>query len=332
MRRKRWQPIDRHTAPLRELQRRAEAMTRGDFSALGQPVGGEPEVEALRRAMDVMGEHIEQAQVGMQQYVAALTDAQEAERERVARELHDDTVQRLIALSQAVERVQRAVSRDERDRAIERLAALRTEITATVQSLRMIIGDLRPPALEDLGLIAAIELFLQRSDDHDAPAVTFNVEGSERRLDPSSEIALFRIIQEAWSNIERHAGAQQVMITLHYGHDALDVEIADDGRGFVPPRADVSEPGKFGLRGMQERATLVGGTLEIESAPGKGTRLLVRMPYPGVAGRDPICNMVVGPDALSAEHNGQIFRFCSHACRDLFLAEPGRYVAARTST
>jgi signal transduction histidine kinase/YHS domain-containing protein len=204
------------------------------------------------------------------------------------------------------------------------LATLRGEITATVQSLRTIIGGLRPPALEDLGLIAAIDLFLQRSSD--GPQVTIDVEGSERRLDPSSEIALFRIVQEAWNNIQRHADAQHVVITLRYGRHALHVEIVDDGRGFVPPRPDASEPGRFGLRGMQERALLVGGTLEIESAPGKGTRLRVRMPYPGVAGRDPICNMVVGPDALSATYNGQLYRFCSHACRDLFLAEPERYV------
>ncbi len=309
---------------MRDLQQRAEAMTRGDFSALGQPVGGGEAVEALRRALDVMGEHVEQAQVGMQQYVAALTNAQEAERERVARELHDDTVQRLIALGQGVERAQRALNRDDRALAGERLATLRSDITATVQSLRTIIADLRPPALEDLGLIAAIELFLQRSGS--TPTATISVEGKGRRLDPSSEIALFRIVQEAWSNIGRHANAQHVRITFRYAADALHVEIADDGQGFVPPRMEGSPPGKFGLRGMGERAALVGGSLQIRSAPGEGTRIEVQMPYPGVAGRDPICNMVVGPDALSTTYNGQIYRFCSHACRDLFEAEPARYI------
>ncbi len=309
---------------MRDLQQRAEAMTRGDFSALGQPVGGGEAVEALRRALDVMGEHVEQAQVGMQQYVAALTNAQEAERERVARELHDDTVQRLIALGQGVERAQRALDRNDQPLANERLATLRSDITATVQSLRTIIADLRPPALEDLGLIAAIELFLQRSGP--TPTATISVKGRERRLDPSSEIALFRIVQEAWSNIQRHADAQHVQINFRYAADALHVEIADDGRGFTPPRAEGSPPGKFGLRGMYERAALVGGSLRINSAPGTGTRISIHMPYPGVAGRDPICNMVVGPDAISATYNGQIYRFCSHACRDLFVAEPARYV------
>ncbi len=328
MKRKRWQPREPYARSLRELRRRAEAMTKGDFSTLGQPVGGSHEVEALRRAMDVMGVHIEQAQVSMQDYIAMLTNAQEIERERVARELHDDTVQRLIALGQGVERVQRAL---ERDPALttERLAALRSEITAAVQSLRVIIGGLRPPVLDDLGLIPAVELLLQHSVD--APQVSVNVEGVERRLDPRGELALFRIIQEAWSNIQRHAQASYVNINLRYGHDALDVEIIDDGRGFVPPAPGTPGRRTFGLIGMQERATLVGGSLRIDSAPGRGTRLQVRIPYPSMAERDPICDMLVGPDALSAEYQGVVYRFCSHACRDLFTAEPERYARRTTA-
>jgi signal transduction histidine kinase/YHS domain-containing protein len=327
-RRKRWRPQTSHTQSLRELQSRAEAMAKGDFSALGQPVNGSREIEALRRAMDVMGAHIEQAQVGMQDYIAALTNAQEAERERVARELHDDTVQRLIALGQGVERVQRALQRDT-TLAAERLQALRSDIMATVQSLRTIISGLRPPVLDDLGLTAAIETLLQHSDS--APKVTINIEGDERRLDPRSELALFRIIQEAWSNILRHAAAHRVKITLRYREDALEVEIVDDGRGFVTPVPSIRGHHRFGLIGMQERATLAGGSLQINSRPGQGTHLHVRMPYPGVASRDPICNMLVGPDGLSTEYNGITYRFCSHACRDLFLTEPERYINETTT-
>lgn len=322
-RRKGWQR-DPHIRPLHELQRRAEAMTRGDFSTLGQPVGGSREMEDLRRAMDVMGAHVEQAQIGMQAYIAALTTAQEAERGRLARELHDDTVQRLIALGQGVERVQRALERDP-ERADERLRALRTEITAMVQALRNTIGDLRPPALEELGLLPAVELMLQRNRD-DAPQVTVDVQGEERRLDPQSELALFRIIQEAWNNILRHADAKHAGITFTYNHAALDVTIADDGRGFIAAPDGRSQPGRFGLLGMQERALLVGGSVTIDSQPGQGTRLQIHMPYPGVDGRDPICDMLVGPDALSSEYRGAVYRFCSQACRDLFIAQPERYV------
>ncbi len=322
-RRKGWQRQDPHDAPLRELQRRAEAMTRGDFSMLGQSVGGTSEIEDLRRAMDVMGAHVEQAQVGMQAYIAALTTAQEAERGRVARDLHDDTVQRLVALGQGVERVQRAIERDP-VLAVERLKGLRSEIIAMVQSVRTIIGDLRPPALEELGLLPAVELLLQRNAD-DAPQVTVEVVGQERRLDPQSELAVFRIIQEAWSNVRRHAQARHVAIEFRYGKDALDVSFEDDGKGFDPSLAG-SQRGHFGLLGMQERAMLVGGRVEITSAPETGTVLRVHVPYPGVAGRDPICDMLVGPEALSSEYRSEIYRFCSQACRDLFVAQPERYI------
>ncbi len=323
-RRKGWQQRDPHIAPLRELQRRAEAMTRGDFSALGQPVGGTFEIEDLRRAMDVMGAHVEQAQVGMQAYIAALTTAQEAERGRVARELHDDTVQRLIALGLGVERVQRAL---ERDPAVagERLKALRSEITAMVQSVRTVIGDLRPPALEELGLLPAVELLLKRNAD-ELPRVHVQVHGTERRLDPQSELALFRIIQEAWSNVRRHAQAADVTIDFRYDRAGLHVTFADNGRGFNLQANGRSSRERFGLLGMQERAMLVGGTVHITSAPNEGTRLDVSMPYPGVDGRDPICDMLVGPDALSSEYRSHIYRFCSQACRDLFDAQPERYV------
>ena len=298
-------------------------MTRGDFSTLGKPVGGSAELEDVRRAMDVLGEHVEQAQRGMQAYISALTAAQEAERGRLARELHDDTVQRMIALGQGVERVERALDRD-LVQARDRLHTLRGEITAAVQALRLVIGDLRPPALEELGLLPAVELLLRRGGD-EAPGVSVDVAGQQRRLDPQSELALFRIIQEAWTNVQHHAGARQISLVFRYGRDALELVFQDDGRGFDPAAPEGARRG-LGLLGMRERAEQRGGSLVIESAPGQGTRITVRMPYPGVGGRDPICDMVVGPDDISAEYRGAVYRFCSQACRDLFMADPGRYV------
>ncbi|WP_026370410.1 ATP-binding protein [Kallotenue papyrolyticum] len=316
---------DAHTRALRELRRRAEAMTRGDFSALGRPVGGDRDVEDLRRAMDVLGAHVQQAQLGMQDYIAALTTAQEAERGRLARELHDDTVQRLVALGQGVERAQRLLTRDVAA-AHERLNALRAEITALVQAVRAMIGDLRPPALEELGLLPAIELLIRRNAES-IPAITITTAGQPRRLEPQSELALFRIVQEALRNAQQHAQASQVTIALHYGPDSLEAIIADDGRGFKPPATGEAARGHFGLLSMQERAQLAGGSLTIESAPGQGTRLTVRLPYPGYGGRDPICDMPVGPEAISVTYAGALYRFCSPACRDLFLTEPARYAA-----
>lgn len=319
-----WQPRQRQAHALRELLRRSEAMTRGDFSALGQPIGGARAIEDLRRAIDVMGVHIEQAQLGMRSYIAALTTAQEAERGRIARELHDDTVQQLVAIGQGIERVQRMIERDP-DQAVSRLSALRSDVTAMVQSVRAVIADLRPPALDELGLLPAVELLLKRNGN-EQPHVEVQVTGQLRRLDAQSELALFRIIQEGWSNIRRHANATNVEIVFRYRRNALHVTIADNGRGFVVPGSGAVRQGGWGLLGMQERAGLVGAALGIESQPGQGTRIEIQMPYLGQEGRDPVCGMEVGPDAISLEHADRLYRFCSQACYDLFAAHPERYL------
>lgn len=311
---------------LRVLQRRAESMTRGDMSAQGEAVCEIQAVEDLRRAIDVLGMHTEQGLRTQHAYIAALSTAQEAERGRLARELHDEVVQHLIALGHSVERATRLLERDPVE-AVERLRAVRSSITTLVGDLRALIGDLRPPALDELGLLPAVELLLQqpaRSDEE--PEVTLVVQGEERRLAPQSELALFRIVQEAWNNIRRHARARQADFTFTYTNSALVAAISDDGVGFVAA-LDETPDGHWGLRGMRERAELTGGTLAVTSHEGSGTRIDIVIPYPGVDGRDPVCGMEVGSEALGAEHVGKLYRFCSPACRDLFLAQPRSYIA-----
>jgi signal transduction histidine kinase/YHS domain-containing protein len=308
---------------LRALQRRAEAMAHGDLSTLGEPISDVPELEDLRRALDVLGAHTEQGLRSQHAYIAALSTAQEAERARLARELHDEIVQQLIALGHSVDRVQRLLDRDVAQ-AAERLHGMRMNITALVDELRTIIGDLRPPALDELGLLPAVELLLQRTRQG-GPEVTLVVQGQERRLAPQSELALFRIVQEAWSNIRLHAHARQADFNFRYTPEGLVVTIADDGIGFSPPMVEQAPDGHWGLRGMRERTELTGGSLRVTSQPEHGTRIVVTIPYPGVGGRDPVCGMPVGPEALGAEYAGQLYRFCSPACRDLFLAQPTHY-------
>jgi signal transduction histidine kinase/YHS domain-containing protein len=312
-------------AVLRALQRRAEALARGEIGELGQAINAAPAVEDLRRAIEVLGAHTTQGLQHQHAYIAALSTAQEAERGRIARELHDDAVQQLIVLAQGVDRIQRLLERADIASARERLHTMRGNITALVDALRTVISDLRPPALEELGLLPAVELLLQRGDVG-GPTIALHVQGSARRLAPQSELALFRIIQEAWSNIRRHAHADHADVTFRYGADRLAVTITDDGVGFAPSPA-AAPAGHWGVRGMRERAELAGGALEVVSTPGQGTRLTIAIPYPGVDDRDPVCGMSVGPDAVGATHNEQIYRFCSPACRDLFLAQPQQYVA-----
>jgi two-component system sensor histidine kinase UhpB len=311
---------------LRALQQRAEQMARGDLCELGQAVCDVPVLEDLRRAIDVLGAHTKQGLQHQHAYIAALSTAQEAERGRLARELHDEVVQQLVALGHSVDRVQRMLERGEGEQAATRLHTMRSSITAMVGELRTVIGDLRPPALEELGLLPAVELLLQRGGEG-APDVALLVQGDERRLAPQSELALFRIIQEAWSNIRRHARAAHVEVTFCYTADGLVVRVIDDGFGFTPPREAESPDGHWGVRGMRERAELTGGQIELASEPGQGTTLTVHIPYPGVDGRDPVCGMSVGPEALGAEHEGALYRFCSPACRDLFRAQPQHYGA-----
>jgi signal transduction histidine kinase/YHS domain-containing protein len=312
-----------YIAALQELQRRAEAMAQGDLSLLGQPVSDLPAVDDLRRAIDVLGAHTEQGLRGQHAYIAAISTAQEAERGRLARELHDEIVQQLIALGHSVDRVQWLLERDVAQ-ATDRLQTMRTSITGLVDELRTIIGDLRPPALDELGLLPAVELLLQRTRQG-GPEVTLLVQGDVRRLAPQSELALFRIVQETWSNIRRHAQARQADFTFNYSPDGLVVTISDDGIGFAPPTDEEAPNGHWGLRGIRERTELTGGTLRVTSQPGRGTQIVVSIPYPGVGGRDPVCGMSVEPDALGAESAGQLYRFCSPACRDLFLAQPTHY-------
>ena len=310
---------------LQQLQRHAEAMTRGDLSGIGQSLSDIGAVEDVRRAIDVLGMHTEQGLRSQHAYIAALSTAQEAERSRLARELHDEVVQQLIALGHGIDRVQRLLERDV-DQATERLGAMRTSVTTLVDELRAIIGNLRPPALEELGLLPAVELMIQHNREG-GPEVNLVVRGEERRLAPQSELALFRIIQESWSNIRRHAQARHADYIFTYTQPYLLVTISDDGSGFHPPIDAEVPDGHWGLRGMRERAELTGGTLTLTSAPGQGTRIDIHIPYPGVNGRDPVCGMSVGPEAIGAEHAGDLYRFCSPACRDLFIAQPQHYIA-----
>lgn len=205
--------------------------------------------------------------------------AQEEERKRIARELHDEWAQTLAALAVNLDQASKLLPRD---MAYQKQQLNRTHTMAVdaLKSLRQLILDLRPAMLDDLGLVPTIRWYAETHLETDGMAVDFHVTGSQRRLAPEIETALFRIAQEAINNIEKHAQAKRVAIDLEFQTDRVSMSIQDDGRGFDVDQALPSEGRTrgLGLLGMRERAALLGGSLRINSQPGHGTRCWVEVP------------------------------------------------------
>lgn len=268
--------------PLEELGARASRIAWGDFSAVGEPVGGIAEIDDLRVTLNQMADRIRAYQSAMHDYVAAVTQGQEDERLRLGHELHDDTVQSLIVLSQDLERLQRRIPPAAEDLQ-ETATGLRESVNTIITSLRRYIGDLRPVYLEDLGLIPALEKLVEDVGLSQKIKTEFTVTGAAERLPANTELAIFRIVQEALKNVQQHALASQVKVRLETSADGVTGYVEDNGVGFAGPEtpSDLAELGHFGLMGMQERVTLLGGWLSIGSEPGKGTRIVFHVPLEG---------------------------------------------------
>jgi signal transduction histidine kinase len=264
--------------PLQQLDEQATRAGQGDYAALAQPIGGISGVQTLHATLAQMADEIRRYQRSIQSYAAAITRSQEDERSRIARELHDETVQALIALDQRTQMIERICQRDPQAAAVK-LSELRDMTADTIAEVRRVIRNLRPIYLEDLGLVPAIEMLTQSVDELAGLRATLIVEGEIQRLAPERELALYRIVQEALNNVVKHAQAQHVEVKLNYG-DQLTVLIRDDGRGFdLPDRADaLSEQGHFGLIGMRERAELIAAQLTIHSSSGAGTAIELQLP------------------------------------------------------
>jgi signal transduction histidine kinase len=258
--------------PLQKLDTQADRIGQGDFDAVAESVGGVKEIEDLRRTLDRMARQVQRYQAALEGYLGALTQAQEEERARLARELHDGTVQTLIALGQQTQLVQRVLGRD-RDRAAARLAGLRKMIGEAVEEVRRVSRALRPLYLEELGLVPALEMPARET------GAVFWINGSTRRLGADQELALYRIAQEALSNTQRHAKARQINMSLTFVEESVTLRVQDDGTGFLVPGnfTEFARNGHFGLLGMHERAQHAGGRLTLTSAVGHGTVVEVRL-------------------------------------------------------
>lgn len=269
-----WFGIRKVVQPLQSLEKKATQLGWGDFEAIEESVGGINEIQRLQTELIHMARKVQLAQQSLRGYLSAVTTGQEEERRRLARDLHDDTIQSLIALNQQIQLAQMSAANNG---STDKLSTMQHMAEQIVADLRRLTRDLRPIYLEDLGLIPALEMLARDMSQTTSVSLTFEKVGRERRLLPNVELALYRIAQEGLSNVIRHAQADQAKVSLQFAAGEVKLTIRDDGQGFAVPEspAEMAPSGHFGLLGVQERAEAIGARLQLESTPEAGTWLQV---------------------------------------------------------
>jgi PAS domain S-box-containing protein len=214
----------------------------------------------------------------LRDYVQQVTRAQEEERKRISHELHDDTIQALIALSRQLDALATLKSLPEDIR--EKLEKLWSQADNIVHGVRRLSQDLRPAAIDRLGLLPAIRWLAEESERYSGIKTRVMVIGKEIKLPEESAIAMFRITQEALRNVWKHSGATRAGIIVEFHSRKTRITICDNGKGFTLSGqvGDLAKLGKLGLAGMEERMQLIGGSLSLESVPGRGTTIMVEAP------------------------------------------------------
>ncbi|MTI61433.1 MAG: histidine kinase [Firmicutes bacterium] len=200
--------------------------------------------------------------------------AQEDERGRVSREIHDGPAQSIANLVFRVELTQKLMDKD-LNKAKKELKDLKKSIRLSMQEVRRIIYNLRPMSLDDLGLIPTLNRYIDRYIDQTGIIINFNVSGTEKRLPKSYEVTIFRLIQEGLNNIHKHSNASSGRVRLDYANNEINLLVSDDGVGF---ESDEIEEEKYGLMSMEERCKLLGGSLSLESEKSQGTTIKINLP------------------------------------------------------
>jgi two-component system sensor histidine kinase UhpB len=263
----------RRFAPLASLTRTMECVDLALPGVRAQPSAGEPaDIARLRESFNSMLSRLEAERIAA---AAAVLRAQEAERGRVARDLHDEVNQALAAVSIRLA----ATAEGAPPEFAEELAETQRLATQAMQELLALARDLRPAALDDHGLLPALRTQVRQFGERFGIPVAFSADGSKPLLGEFEQLVVYRVVQEALSNIARHAHASRVKVMV-MGCNGVDVRVTvvDDGEGFCPNR--VSD-GRSGLAGMRERALLAGGKLELRSAPGEGAVVELTLPARG---------------------------------------------------
>jgi signal transduction histidine kinase len=238
------------------------------------------ELSAANHALErEIGER-KRAQEAHLEALRRLVDAQEMERRRVSRELHDQLGQELTALKLGLKVFKSSDAHSPGfARRVKQLEALADNLMRDVHRLAW---ELRPVVLDDFGLELALQRYLKQWSEHGGVPVDFHSRGMEtRRLPPALETTLYRVTQEALTNVYRHAGAKRVSVLLERRPDHVSLIVEDDGQGFdMHTGSAPGRQGKMGLLGMRERVLLAGGKIDVESGPGAGTTVFVRVPLP----------------------------------------------------
>lgn len=214
-------------------------------------------------------------------YAQQVTRAQEDERARIARELHDDTIQSLIVLTRQLEALAKSCQ-DGRAPDFHQLRQLQGLADDIIQGVRRFSRDLRPSTLDDLGLLPTLEGLAASLTEKDGIATQLYVAGDKRRLPAEMELVLFRVAQEALSNVKKHAQATHATITVTFAADQVEMAVQDNGKGFALAASvdELAVAGHLGLIGMRERARLLGGNLSIQAQPGRGAQVKICVPLP----------------------------------------------------
>ena len=212
-------------------------------------------------------------------YISQITRAHEEERNRIARELHDDTIQELVAISRRLDAIasRRSVTPED---VLKSMEQLQRNIDGILQGIRRFTQDLRPPTLEYLGLLPALRELVSQVREEFGLDAELKVNGTRQHFTKEEEILIYRIVQEALRNIWKHAEATKVDVTIEFIDGKTSVTVSDNGKGFEQKEGlELAKTGKLGLIGMYERARLLGGTLETKSELGKGTQVIAELPF-----------------------------------------------------
>ena len=281
------------TRPLLELRDLTVMVGRGDFSQRVRVRFGD-EIGELTKAFNTMVENLERSDVERSRLLEELKakeqmrlqllhkviSAQEDERKRVARELHDETSQLLATLMVGLKVIE---STDQSEELKRNVSELRSVVNHVLKGVHDLAWELRPSLLDSLGLAAAVKRFAEEHSERLGFSIDCQITGQgQRPVSPEIETAVYRIIQEALTNVAKHAHAHSVSVVLSYREASLLAIIEDDGKGFDVESVQGSAPidKRLGLFGMNERAALLGGRFSVESSPGNGTTVFVDIPLP----------------------------------------------------